>query len=105
MNIILSTNKNTSISRGVKHYEMYPPHGQKVNNLILVINSDYELENCDRRIKYAKFKKLFVIIDIEHSDNNNQVDNERLVKNLISYNFDNHNLFVTNGCYKLPRIY
>jgi len=84
---------------------MYPPHGQKVNNLILVINNDYELENCDHRIKYAKFKKLSVIIDIENSNNDNQVNNERLVKNLIPYNFDNHNLFVTNGCYKLPRIY
>lgn len=105
MNIILSTNKNTSIPRGFKHYEMYPPHGQKVNNLILVINNDYELENCDHRIKYAKFKKLSVIIDIENSNNDNQVNNERLVKNLIPYNFDNHNLFVTNGCYKLPRIY
>lgn len=105
MNVILSTNKNTVVPRGFKHYEMYPPHEQKVNNLILVINTDNELENCNRRIKYTKFKKLFIIIDVEHSNNDSQVDNERLVKNLISYNFDNHNLFVTNGCYKLPRIY
>lgn len=105
MNLILSTNKNIAIPRGFSHYEIYPPHGEKINNLILVINNDNELENCDRRIKYAKFKKLFIIIDIENSNNDNQVDNERLIKNLIPYNFDNHNLFVTNGCYKLPRIY